>query len=285
MQIDYAYILAAGKGTRMGEIGKVLPKPLWPVFEKSLLELQVDWCLSLGIKTIYINSHFHHKQIIAEVARIEASKKIKLHVLHEEPLLDSGGNVHNLGFQKEIGFKGRVLLVNADQFYFFDKKHFDMAIDEMNKQKAQAVLFGLKVLKDEEYNETVLDDKNCLIEIKKTDHTKDFITYSGLGIVDLARLKPTAGISRFFDTVANFKEEPVVFVTPDKSEYWDFGTAALYAKSIFGLVQTESELRNFLITHHSFKNEKFLYGNSIDLEHQGRFESFVIRFKDIAQKF
>ena len=45
MQLDFAYILAAGKGTRMGEIGKVVPKPLWPIYEKSLLELQVAWCV------------------------------------------------------------------------------------------------------------------------------------------------------------------------------------------------------------------------------------------------
>jgi len=42
MQIDYCLILAAGFGTRMGKIGKKLPKVHGPDFEKSLLELQVD---------------------------------------------------------------------------------------------------------------------------------------------------------------------------------------------------------------------------------------------------
>ena len=41
MIVENALILAAGAGTRMGEIGKVLPKVLWPVFECSLLELEV----------------------------------------------------------------------------------------------------------------------------------------------------------------------------------------------------------------------------------------------------
>ena len=52
-----ALILAAGKGTRMGEIGKVLPKVLWPIYERSLLELQVQYAKSLGIKDIYIKNH------------------------------------------------------------------------------------------------------------------------------------------------------------------------------------------------------------------------------------
>ncbi len=58
MQIDYALILSAGKGTRMGEVGKLLPKPLWPIFHKTLLELQVEYCLELGIKKIFINTHY-----------------------------------------------------------------------------------------------------------------------------------------------------------------------------------------------------------------------------------
>ena len=49
MQIDYALILSAGLGTRMGEIGKILPKVLWPIYFKSLLELQIRYCQSLGI--------------------------------------------------------------------------------------------------------------------------------------------------------------------------------------------------------------------------------------------
>ena len=41
MKVNKALILSAGFGTRMGEIGKTLPKILWPIFDKSLLELQV----------------------------------------------------------------------------------------------------------------------------------------------------------------------------------------------------------------------------------------------------
>ena len=63
MQIDYCLILAAGFGTRMGAIGQKLPKVLWPVFERSLLELQVGYARSLGIQKIYINLHYMGEEI------------------------------------------------------------------------------------------------------------------------------------------------------------------------------------------------------------------------------
>lgn len=154
MPIDFAYILAAGKGTRMGEIGKNLPKPLWPIFEKSLLELQVLWCISLGIKKIYINAHFLADQIEKEARQLSIKYPVELKVLREEPLLDSGGCIHNLAQQKEINYKGRLLLINADQFYFFSENYFTDALKMMEQNQSASVLFALKVSSEDNYNET-----------------------------------------------------------------------------------------------------------------------------------
>ena len=56
MKVDHVLILAAGKGTRMGKIGEIVPKVIWPVFNKSLLELQVAYARSLApTAQIHIN--------------------------------------------------------------------------------------------------------------------------------------------------------------------------------------------------------------------------------------
>ena len=56
MKVDHVLILAAGKGTRMGKIGKVLPKVLWPIFAKNLIELQVSFAKKLAPNSnIYAN--------------------------------------------------------------------------------------------------------------------------------------------------------------------------------------------------------------------------------------
>ena len=42
-------ILSAGFGTRMGPIGKALPKVLWPIFEEALLGIQIEYVNELKI--------------------------------------------------------------------------------------------------------------------------------------------------------------------------------------------------------------------------------------------
>lgn len=296
MQLDFAYILAAGKGTRMGEIGKRIPKPIWPIFEKSLLELQVAWCVELGLKKIYINAHYLADVLKNEVDKIQKKYPVEIKVLFEDPLLDSGGCLHNLAEQPEVNYSGKILLINSDQFFFFDQLYLTEAFNKLSTEKTAAVLFGLPVKKEEAYNETVINKDGVLTEIKKTDGSYDFVTYSGLGLIDLSRLKPIHGISKFFESVANYKNEKVYFVTPKKFEYWDFGTLPLYVQNIKKIHQLandqESGFIKFLVKNQALVLNKmndrgylnFLNKNAIDLNHKGRFVEDSIKYDELEQK-
>lgn len=287
MQIDYALILSAGLGTRMGEIGKITPKVLWPVFFKTMLELQIRYCQDLGIKKIYINTHFLHEEINTFLKHANLENSVT--VLYENPLLDSGGAIHNLAIRPEINYKGTLLLVNGDQFLFFHKDFWSIAKSKI--EKCRAVLFGIKVEKSSSYNETkTINDK--LVEISKNvTRDRDYITYSGLGLLNLKGLRPQTGISRFFDTVVDFKNELVELVTPNTFEYWDFGTADIFAKNILKLKKAnkrESEMGKFLSAHNAFDGNEDLFINveksSIDLEAHGQFATSCIHSKGIFQK-
>ncbi len=287
MQIDYALILSAGLGTRMGEIGKKIPKVLWPVYFKTLLELQIRYCEDLGIKKIYINTHFLHEEI--ESFLKEKNLLGKVTILYEDPLLDSGGAIHNLAAQKEVGYKGNLLLLNGDQFIFFDHQNWTQSLKRI--KTCRAVLFGIRVSKNSAYNETVLKD-NCLVEIKKnTEMKNDFITYSGLGILNMNGLAPVPGISKFWETVANYKKEKVEFITPEHFEYWDFGTADIYAENIFNLSkisERKSAMGKFLEKHLAFKGDENLFldinDSAIDLDYTAKFSSHSISAKGLVQK-
>ena len=288
MQLDRALILSAGMGTRMGEIGKILPKVLWPIFSKSLLELQIQYCRNLGIKNIYINVHYLADDIKHHMEQIP-DKDHEVILLFENPLLDSGGAIHNLARQEEVNYKGNVLLVNGDQFLFFDNNYFTQALEYLIQKNMRATLFGITVNKNENYNETVIVDGR-LREIKKNLKTHDYITYSGLGIIKLDDLHPTPGISKFFESVVNFKQEEIYMITPSLFEYWDFGTAEIYAKNIFRIADENlrsSMMHDFLtkanidfINSSNFINTKI---NSIDLDRRGKFAPSTIFAKNISQ--
>lgn len=287
MQIDYALILSAGLGTRMGEIGKKIPKVLWPIYFKSMLELQILYCEELGVKKIFINTHYLHDEIELYLKTHNLFKKVTL--LHEDPLLDSGGAIHNLAARSDVNYQGNLLLVNGDQFLFFSKKFWEEALAKL--KESRAVLFGIKVDKNSNYNETILK-ADRLVEIKKNiDKDHDYITYSGLGLLNLNGLVPVSGISRFFETVANYKKEKIEFITPDKFEYWDFGTAEIYARNIFKLAareQRESLMGKFLIKSNTFSDDDKLFCDvnnlSIDLDCSGKLGQNSIHTKGLFQK-
>lgn len=287
MPIDNALILGAGLGTRMGEIGKIIPKILWPIYFKTMLELQIRYCEDLGIKKIYLNTHFLHEKIIDFLERTHLSDRVV--VLHEDVLLDSGGAIHNLARRPEVNYQGNLLLVNGDQYFFFARNFWDDALKKIDKERA--VLFGICVDKNANYNETVVEN-NQLIEIKKRKNNEsDYITYSGLGLINLRGLAPVPGISLFFETVANYKTEKIEFVTPNIFEYWDFGTAEIYAKNIFKLEtekEEKSQMRSFLTKHLAFQGEKSNYidlqKRALDLDFLGRFNGDEIHARNVAQK-
>ncbi len=112
MIIEECLILGAGMGTRMGEIGKKLPKVLWPIFEMPLLELQVKFARDLGCKRIFTNTYFLHEQ----VQKFVDSKGWKdVITCHEPVLLDVGGGIQNVANKCQ---GERLLILNGDLFLF-----------------------------------------------------------------------------------------------------------------------------------------------------------------------
>ncbi len=287
MPIDYALILGAGLGTRMGEIGKIIPKVLWPIYFKSMLELQIRYCEELGIQKIYLNTHFLHEEILDYLNQEKLFEKVI--ILHEKILLDTGGAIHNLASRSEVNYKGKLLLVNGDQFLFFENNFLEKAF--LKLENMRAVLFGISVEKNSHYNETVIQD-DFLIEIKKNEsRSKDYFTYSGIGLLNLNGLKPVEGVSRFFETVSNYKTEKVKLLIPENLEYWDFGTADSYSENVFKLKNTknrESRMWQFLSRNKAFLGDELSFVNlelgAIDLNRSAQFVPGHIKFKSIIQK-
>lgn len=262
MKIKTCFITAAGFGTRMGEVGKRIPKPLWPVFSKTLLDLQLDYAKNLGIENIYINSH-HQSELIAKWAM---NKNVTL--LKEDIILGSGGCVHNL-YEHIDNKEETILIINSDQFYFFDKSYVELAYQQMINENSCAHLIGIKVDKSEKYNETIIE-KDSLIKIDKPRGEEDYITYSGVGLIDLSKLKYQKGVSGFFDSVCNFKENHIVMTTPSESEYWDFGTKEKYLSAMFNVLKSETSLM------YSFLKENNVFDEDVEINESDNMTEIVL---------
>jgi len=238
MQIDYCLILAAGFGTRMGKIGQKLPKVLWPVFEKTLLELQVAYARSLGISKIYINLHYMGEEIENYCKGKGAFEGVTF--LWEKPeILDIGGAVHHLARQAEVNYQGKLLVLNADQFFYVKKEDLFKILSPY--EKFSGVLLTYWVNSSLGYNALEIDNERLvkgIIKNKDLKPNQTIETYTGISYVDLSQLEKVGGVSKFFDSVCPFEKKKIPALLLDNVDYWDFGTVKRYWETTFCILET-----------------------------------------------
>jgi NDP-sugar pyrophosphorylase family protein len=261
MQIDHCLIMAAGFGTRMGQIGQKLPKVLWPVFEKSLLELQVAYARSLGAKKIYINLHYMGEEI-ENFCKGKSAFEDVIFLWEKPEILDIGGAVHNLASLPDVKYRGKLLVLNADQFFYLKKEELEKFLAPF--AKSPGVLFSYLVKTNLGYNALEINEKREVKNITKNkDLPADSIreTYTGISYIDLAQLTPVKGASSFFDSVCPFNTKTISAILLKDVDYWDFGTVNRYWETSFRILETYSKNSNhpflrFLVNEKAMKTWK-----------------------------
>jgi mannose-1-phosphate guanylyltransferase len=115
-----AFLLAAGLGTRMGDISQKTPKCLLPVGGQPLLGRWFDELARVGVTSVLVNTHHLAEQVQAYVAA--STPPLDVVLSHEEKLLGSGGTLRsNRGFVRgEESF----LVVYADNASTVDFEEF-----------------------------------------------------------------------------------------------------------------------------------------------------------------
>lgn len=245
----------------MGAIGQKLPKVLWPVFEKSLLELQVAYAKSLGAKKIYINLHFMGKEIEEFCKGRSAFENVTF--LWERPeILDIGGAIHNLASLPDVNYHGKLLVLNADQFFYVPKETMGSWLKPL--ASAPAVLFSYWVDSDLGYNALEIDENRLVKGIIKNKDLKPHSrveTYTGISYIDLSKLTAVKGVSPFFESVCTYKEKKIPAILLENIDYWDFGTLKRYWESSFKILETYTTNSNhpflrFLVSEKALKTWK-----------------------------
>ena len=125
-----ALILSAGFGTRLLPYSQKIPKPLFTILSKPLLEYVVQQLVDNGCEQILINTHHLHDQI--EVFVKQLRHIVNIQTIYEPVILDTGGAIANAKpFLKGSPF----FVINADiisnvdlkKVYAFHKKSNTLA--------------------------------------------------------------------------------------------------------------------------------------------------------------
>lgn len=107
-------IIAAGDGTRLREYTKNIPKPLISLDGKSLIEIILDNCKSLGLNDFVIVTGYLEKKIKAKIKKLIIKSEINVEF------------VSNLEFDKENGvsvYCARNILKNENRFLLLMADH------------------------------------------------------------------------------------------------------------------------------------------------------------------
>lgn len=110
-------ILAAGLGTRLRPLTSEIPKPLVRVYDKSILEIQMERAKSLGDVRLHANAHYLADQIVSAGERLGFEK-----VWVETPeILGTAGPLRRI---YAAGYRGGLLIMNGDAYCNFDLAAF-----------------------------------------------------------------------------------------------------------------------------------------------------------------
>ncbi len=110
-----AMVLSAGLGLRMRPLSEHTPKPLLKVGAKTMLDHTLDALARAGVESVAVNTHWLGEQVEAHVKARSGSPQCTL--VHEDPVLETGGGIHNALQQNLLANDAPFFAVNADQIW------------------------------------------------------------------------------------------------------------------------------------------------------------------------
>ena len=130
-------ILAAGLGTRLRPLTNDVPKPLVPVVDASILDLQARKARTIENVRLHANAHYLADQVV------DAGEKLGFEKVWVEPeILGTAGPLRRIYAE---GYRGGLLVMNGDAYCNFDLKKFVRKSQEIAAQPngAQVALLAV----------------------------------------------------------------------------------------------------------------------------------------------
>ncbi len=236
-----AVILAAGFGTRLLPLTRVLPKPLLPLGGVPMLDRALDMVRSWGVREVLVNVHHNAHDIVHHLVSREPDG-LKVSISFEPDILGTGGVLTKASWFLADGKP--FWMVNADVAADVDGYRIVRAF-RRGKTIAAAWLMASRGPRTVECERGVIT--NFQSKRPRTDGT---YTFCGVHLVDPAVLRylPAQGFASIVEAYERAMADGwKVAGVPIEDAYWaDIGTPAQYveAEREVGGVATPSSRRH-----------------------------------------
>ena len=224
MSLKTAVILSGGLGTRLKPFTNAIPKPLLPIGEKAVLEIQIERLAKAGFKRIYLATNYkadYIEKFFGDGSRYD----VELHVSKEEKPLGTAGPIkliENELTEPFLVMNGDILtLLNFDDMYQFACNNDSMFVAGV-KKIIMPYAFGNIFFEGD--------------EVVGVEEKPDIITYALAGIYimkpEIMSLIPQNeyyGIDKLIHKMLNEKKKVLKYEIKD---YWlDIGQIDDYEKA------------------------------------------------------
>lgn len=189
-------ILAAGKGERLGELTRSIPKPMLKIRKKPILEHNIEWLRDHGIRDIYINLH-HSPDAIRSYFMNGKKWDVNIKYSHESKLLGTAGAVRKIAedfwikrsggkdkYKSYPGLHNPFLVIYGDNLFEYDLKEI------INFHERKKGIATVAIYEKDNVNQSgivLLNDKNRImkfIEKPRPDEVVSHLVNTGLYILE-----------------------------------------------------------------------------------------------------
>ncbi len=218
-------IMAGGKGTRLDPFTKILPKPLIPIGDKSILEIIIEKFTDYQVNEFYVS--VNHKAKIIKSYFEEIQPDYKINYLYEEKPLGTVGALKQL----EDILSKEIILTNCD--IIIDTDYSDLLKHHKEQNNDITIVASLKYY-NIPYGICEIENGGKLLNIKEKPEY-DFLINTGMYVVNPKVLSyiPENEFFHITHLIEKIKKSHKIGIYPISENSWiDTGEWIEYKKAV-----------------------------------------------------
>ena len=219
-------IMAGGEGTRLDPFTKILPKPLIPIGDKTVLEMVIETFLNYGIKSFYLSVNYKSKIIKSYFEELNPPYSIEY--IYEEKPLGTAGSLKYL----EGKINNSLIVTNCDTIIHTD---FSELVNFHYKNKYDITMVASLKNYNIPYGICEIENGGALTKITEKPEY-NFLVNTGMYVLETKTLKliPENECFHIIQFIEKIKENGgKVGVFPISEDSWiDTGEWTEYKKAL-----------------------------------------------------